>query len=123
MTTDTLINLAPQTVIARSLWARTRGLLGTRQFPASTVWVFPRTNLIHMWGMQYAIDVLFVDRHGLVRRRVANLRPGRIAGHRQAHWTIECPVGTVARLDPDQTYRVVQWEPTCRLESVSEDIL
>lgn len=118
MTQETAIELAPQTFVARRPWTRMRGLLGTQRFPASTVWVFPKTNLIHMWGMKYAIDVLFVDRHGLVSRRVSNLRPGRMAGCHDAKWTIECPLGTVARLDPTVEYRVVQWEPTCLLEAV-----
>lgn len=122
MTANTTLDLAPRTVVARRAWTRMRGLLGTRQFPDASVWVFPKTNLIHMWGMRYAIDVLFVDRHGVVQRRVANLPPGRMAGYRHAKWTIECPLGTVDRLDPDVDYRVVQWEPTCRLEVIPQEI-
>lgn len=114
------IDLAPRTIVAHHWWQRLRGLLGTRVFPAHTVWVFPHTNLIHMWGMRYAIDVLFVDRNGVIIKHVAQLAPGQMAGAWRAYWTIECAPGTIARLNSSVTYRIIQWDPQCQLIPVAD---
>jgi len=48
-----------------------------------------------MFFMRFAIDVLFVDRQGLVLRAVSNLRPWRIALSLRAFAVIEMPAGTL----------------------------
>ena len=48
-----------------------------------------------MFFMRFAIDVLFVDRHGLILRAVSNLRPWRIALSLRAFAVIEMPAGTL----------------------------
>jgi uncharacterized membrane protein (UPF0127 family) len=82
--------------IARSLKDRTIGLLGTNGLAAGHGLWIERSPSIHMFFMRYAIDVVFIDRHGRVVRVVENLRPWRIvAWVRGARDCIELPAGSV----------------------------
>ena len=83
--------------IAETHWTRLRGLLGTRTLPAGDgLWILP-CRQVHMFGMRYAIDVVFLDD----ARRIVGLTPGlgpwRVSPHlREATSVIELPAGTIA---------------------------
>lgn len=83
---------------ARSLWDRTRGLLGRRGLePGEGLWIEPCSS-IHMFFMRFAIDAVFTDRDGRVVRVVPRLEPWRLAiGGRDARAVVELPVGTIER--------------------------
>lgn len=91
---------------AHTHWTRLRGLLGTRTLaPGEGLWIKP-SNQVHMLGMRYAIDVVFLDDAGRVLRVVHELRPNRISPKvTGATSVLELPAGTVARLgvEPDAT--------------------
>src|SRR5262249_50075920 len=60
-------------------WTRLRGLLGTKRLePGEGLWIKP-SNQIHMFGMRYAIDVVFLDDGGRVLRLVHGLSPNRVS--------------------------------------------
>jgi uncharacterized membrane protein (UPF0127 family) len=48
--------------------------------------------------MRFPIDVVFLDRGGVVLKIVENLRPWRSAGARRAHATLELAEGEAARV-------------------------
>jgi uncharacterized membrane protein (UPF0127 family) len=80
--------------VARTLLDRTVGLLGTNRLePGEGLWI-EHAPSIHMFFMRYAIDAVFVDREGRVKRVVSNLRPWRavlwVPGARDC---LELPVG------------------------------
>ena len=83
--------------LAKSLWKQTVGLLGRRQFPPETgMWLEP-CNSIHTFGMQFAIDVLFLDASGCLIRAVRDLKPWRVCWPVwRARVVVEIPAGTVA---------------------------
>ena len=68
---------------------RKRGLLGRDAFPADAALVLAPCNAVHMFGMRFAIDVLFLDRRGVVVKRVLGLKRNRIAIAWRAFATIE----------------------------------
>jgi uncharacterized protein len=80
-----LVNVTRSVVIATTVdlagdsAARRRGLLGRDGLPAGTALVIAPSNAIHMFGMRFAIDVLFARRNGQVVKRVQALAPRRIA--------------------------------------------
>lgn len=91
--------LAEQAWRAQSLGWQTRGMIGRDfaegQFDAL---VIPHCYGIHTFLMQIAIDVLFIDRHGVTRGLRHGLRPWRLAvcwraGARGT--AIELPAGTL----------------------------
>jgi uncharacterized membrane protein (UPF0127 family) len=76
--------------------SRRKGLLGRTSIDDEALVLAP-CSAVHTWFMRFPIDVLFVDRGGVVRKCVANVRPWRIAGAWRAFAAIELPAGTIAR--------------------------
>ena len=89
--------LASHCRVAASLRDRVIGLLGRASLPAGEgLWIL-KCNAIHMIGMRFAIDVVFLDREQRVVRAAVNVRPLRMrACWRRASSALELPVGTIA---------------------------
>ncbi len=97
----TISNPARQSVIGDRIQVadrgrlRRKGLLGRAGLaPGEGLWIVPCES-IHMFGMKFALDVIFLDRQRRVVKLRGNLRPGRISGALRAHSVIELPVGTI----------------------------
>lgn len=63
--------------VARSMFARMRGLIGTDGLPPGEGLLIPHCNAIHTFFMSFAIDATFLDRHDRVVKVVRNIRPWR----------------------------------------------
>ena len=88
-------------------WTGMLGLLGRSRFEPGDGLVLEPCDTIHTWFMRFPIDVLFVDREGLVVRAVETLAPFRFAsGPPGARMTIELPAGTLRRAGVDRGARV-----------------
>ncbi len=85
--------------VARTFRARSLGLLGRRGLPEGHGLLIPRCGSVHMFGMRFAIDVVFLDDEGVVVKVVENLRPWRMAVSSGTQ-ALELPAGTVARIAP-----------------------
>jgi uncharacterized protein len=92
---------------AHTHWTRLRGLLGTRRLdPGEGLWIKP-CNQVHMLGMRYAIDVVFLDDAGRVLRVVHALQPNRISPRvKGAISVLELPAGTLTRVGLTEGTRV-----------------
>jgi protein-S-isoprenylcysteine O-methyltransferase Ste14/uncharacterized membrane protein (UPF0127 family) len=99
--------LADRLRVADTHWTRLRGLLGTRGLePGEGLWIRP-CNQVHMFGMRYPIDVVFLDDAGRVLRTVDALQPGCVSPRvRGAASVLELPAGTVARAGLTEGARV-----------------
>ncbi len=84
---------------AHTHWTRLKGLLGTRSLaPGDGLWLRP-CRQVHMIGMRYAIDVLFLDDDRRVVGVISGLQPGKISPKiARATSALELPDGTLARL-------------------------
>ena len=82
--------------IASNPWARFVGLMGRSNIEPDSALLLEPCNQIHMFFMRFAIDVLFLDRRGKVKRVMLNLKPWRISpmvfGARSV---VELPAGTL----------------------------
>jgi uncharacterized protein len=75
-----------------------RGLLGHAALAAGEGLLIRPASAIHTFFMRFAIDVVFIDRDGVVLRVVPALRPWRLAARRGARSVLELPAGeAVAR--------------------------
>ena len=72
---------------------RMRGLLGRTALTAGEGLLIRPTSAIHTFFMRFAIDVVFIDRKGVVLEVVSGLRPWRFAGKRGARSVLELPAG------------------------------
>lgn len=91
--------LASQVTIANTYFPRLIGLLGKGPDWASAdrgLWIIP-CHGVHMLGMRFAIDVIFLDRSRTVVHLHENLRPWRVSRViRNARSVLELPVKTIA---------------------------
>ena len=94
--------------LADTHWTRLRGLLGTRELPAGDgLWIRP-CRQVHMFGMRYAIDVVFLDDERRVVDLVPQLGPWRVSKHVKAATSVlELPAGTIERAALAPHQRVV----------------
>jgi protein-S-isoprenylcysteine O-methyltransferase Ste14/uncharacterized membrane protein (UPF0127 family) len=90
--------LAERLRVARTHWSRLKGLLGTASLTSGEgLWLAPCSQ-VHMIGMRYALDVVFLDADRRVVCAISNLQPGKISPKvRAARSVLELPTGTVAR--------------------------
>lgn len=86
--------------LARTLWKQTVGLLGRSRLAANSgIWLEP-CNSIHTFGMQFAIDVLFLDASGGLVYTVQCMKPWRVCWPVwRARVVVEIPEGTIAARD------------------------
>jgi protein-S-isoprenylcysteine O-methyltransferase Ste14/uncharacterized membrane protein (UPF0127 family) len=83
---------------AHTHWTRLRGLLGTSGLaPGEGLWIRP-CRQVHMFGMRYPIDVVFLDERLGVVHAIPSLAPWAISPRiGTATSVIELPAGTLAR--------------------------
>ncbi|SDN10519.1 DUF192 domain-containing protein [Actinomyces ruminicola] len=85
------------TWLARTRKQRNTGLLGTDGLDGA-LWI-KACNWVHTFGMRYALDLVYVGRHGRVVA-VTTAPPRRLCLPRlNAHATIEMPAGLAAQLN------------------------
>jgi uncharacterized protein len=92
--------LALNLSVADTLFARMKGLLGRRSLPSGEgLWIKP-CNSVHTFGMQFPIDVVFLDKEKRVVGLAKTLRPNRISRlYYEASSVIELPAGTIDASD------------------------
>lgn len=84
----------PHVELATRWWQRMRGLLGRSGLSTGRALYISPANSIHMFFMRFTLDLIFVDRDGVVVRIVRNLRPWRMAfGGRTAQSVFEISAG------------------------------
>ena len=87
--------------IADNIFTRVRGLLGRSSLPAGEGLLIIPCPSIHMFGMKFALDVIFVTEANSVTDFVENIAPGKLyvakANCGKAHAALEVPVGTIAQ--------------------------
>jgi uncharacterized protein len=77
--------------------SRKRGLLGRSGLAAGSVLIIAPCNAIHTFFMRFAIDLVFVDRQGVVLKTYRGVRPWRIRLALGAFATLEMAKGAVDR--------------------------
>ena len=96
--------LSDQSVVVRELrmadnfFTRAKGLLGTRDLPEGHGLLIRPCNSVHMLGMSYAIDVVFLSKAMEIVRVIPELKPWRLSPVvKGAYQVLELPVGTISR--------------------------
>ena len=88
--------LAERALIAASFFLRLRGLLLRPALAAGQGLYLERCNCIHMFGMSYPIDAVFIDGEGRVVGLVESIKPGAVSPlFRGACGCLELPAGTI----------------------------
>lgn len=89
--------MADEALLADGFFRRLKGLLGTPSLAKGKgIYIVP-CRQIHMFGMKYAIDCVFLDKAGTVVGIVQSIGPGALSPiFAKAHGCLELPAGTIA---------------------------
>ena len=87
-------------LLANNFWTRGKGLLGRKSLGADEgILLVPGTS-IHMFGMKFSIDVLFLTEDHRITDLIENIAPGKahIAKNNvgKPHAALELAAGTIA---------------------------
>ena len=82
---------------AKSFFSRLRGLLFSRSLPVDEGLLLRNCSGVHMLGMLYAIDVIYLDEKGEILKLVERLRPFQCSCCRKAVDVMELPCGFIAQ--------------------------
>ena len=92
------VRVAEKVVMATSFLARLKGLLGTSSLPQGEGLFLKPCQSIHMVGMVYAIDAVFVDHDLKVVGLVEGIKPFMVSKHfKKANACLEIPCGTIKK--------------------------
>jgi len=87
--------LASSVEVASSGAARSRGLLGRKGLAmGEALWIIP-CEAVHTVGMQFALDLVYLDRGRRIRKIRQNVRPWRFSACLTAHSVLELPAGAL----------------------------
>lgn len=84
--------------LADGFFGRLRGLVGISGQRQAGMWLIPCTS-VHTIGMRFPIDVVFLDRRGMVRKIDVAVRPFRVRrAVRSTYSVLELPAGYTRRV-------------------------
>lgn len=90
--------VATECDLADTFWLRLRGLLGRPPLRTGEGLLITPCRAVHMMGMKYPLDVVFLDRDARVVGLETALAPGaKSAWYARARHALELPVGSIAR--------------------------
>lgn len=96
-----VLNTTRQTQLATSLEVadygakRSKGLLGRKGLaPGEGLWILP-CEAVHTIGMQFPIDLVYLDRRHRVRKVRSNVPPWRMSACLSAHSVLELAAGVI----------------------------
>ncbi len=89
--------IAERLGVASSFFSRLKGLLGRDTLPEGEGLYIVPCDAIHMFGMKFPIDTVFVSEDLTVLDVFADVPIGGKASCRGAHGVLELPAGTAAR--------------------------
>lgn len=86
--------------VADNIFTRVRGLLGRSTLEAGEGLLIAPCPSIHMFGMKFALDVIFIARDNTITDYVENILPGKLyvaqSHFGKAHAALEVVPGTIA---------------------------
>ncbi len=93
------IQLASKVEVAASGGKRSKGLLGRKGLaPGEALWIVP-CEAVHTFGMQFALDLVYLDRHYRIRKIRRNVPPWRLSACLSAHSIVELAAGSISEAD------------------------
>ncbi|MEN8374997.1 MAG: DUF192 domain-containing protein [Gemmatimonadota bacterium] len=112
--------LGGRVAVAGTHWTRLRGMLGRPEpAPGEGLLIVPCKG-IHMYGMKYALDVVFLDQEGTVVDLRPELAPGTRTGFiKGSHYALEIPTGTIEASGTRVGDKLV-WQPVAAERVLAE---
>lgn len=101
--------IIPQARCTGNALERMRGLLGRPPLTAAEALLIRPCSSVHMFGMRYALDLVYLRRDWTIRKLVHTLQPWRVSICPGAAMVIEMSAGRIAELGLTTGQRL-RWE-------------
>lgn len=88
-------SIASNAGLADNFLSRFKGLLGTKQLETGKGLVIRPCSSIHTVGMNYDIDVLFVDSEDNIIKVIRNMPASKFSLCRKSSYVVELPAGSI----------------------------
>ena len=89
--------IAGRIEVARGFFSRLRGLLGRKSLEEGEGLLLWPCSSVHCFGMQFPIDVIFLDSQFRVAAIHPDMQPGSVVSQRQARYVLELKSGAAER--------------------------
>ncbi len=100
------VQLASSVEVAASGGKRSKGLLGRKGLaPGEALWIVP-CEAVHTFGMQFALDLVYLDRRHRIRKIRRNVPPWRLSACLSAHSVVELAAGSIREADASPATRL-----------------
>ena len=86
-----------------------RGLLLRDSLKEDEALLITSCNSVHMFGMKYAIDLVYLDKNWKVLKLVQQLKPWRISACKKANMVVELPANRLKILGITNGQKI-EWE-------------
>lgn len=86
--------LWPEVTVLTSFPQRLTGLLLRQGLARGQAFWFPNCAAVHSWGMQFALDIVGLDKQQRIVSVERNVQPGRMLRLAQTCSIVECEAGT-----------------------------
>ena len=106
---------------AHTFWTRLVGLLGSKELPEHTgLWLKPCGG-IHTIGMNYPIDVVFLDKNKNITKLTSDIQPNRFCpAGRKTRSVLELPAGTLSQINVQAGHQLLLNVADNRRDSLEE---
>jgi uncharacterized membrane protein (UPF0127 family) len=89
--------LAEFLAIADTFWSSLLGLMGKPDLPQGSGLLLIPCQSVHTMGMRFPIDVIFMDKRGMIIHLVENMKPWRVSKHfLKSRCVLELSAGTIS---------------------------
>jgi uncharacterized protein len=93
------VQLASNVEVAASGGKRSKGLLGRKGLAqGEALWIVP-CEAVHTFGMQFSLDLVYLDRSHRIRKIRRNVLPWRLSACLAAHSVVELAAGSIRETD------------------------
>jgi uncharacterized membrane protein (UPF0127 family) len=82
---------------ADTFWSSLLGLMGKPDLPQGSGLLLIPCQSVHTMGMRFPIDVIFMDKRGMIIHLVENMKPWRVSKHfLKSRCVLELSAGTIS---------------------------
>ncbi len=92
-----------------NFFERMRGLLFRNRLKEDEALLITSCNSVHMFGMTYAIDLIYLDKNWEILKLVQDLKPWRLSACKKAKMVVEMPAKTLEKMHIKNAQRL-EWE-------------